>query len=98
MGGTRGQFRTIIFNNVNYQDKYIHCGKTPAFSTVKYCSNQLIYDRRSLQDEFRKDRPKSVTEFRKQERHVLYRAFEASFNKILHDHVPFKRCFLTLKF
>lgn len=113
---TREHFRAIIFHNfrrgLSRQEcidelNSLYSDKAPSYSTVKNWYNEFNRGRRSLQDEFREGRPKSVVvpenidavcELIKQDRHVTYREIEASLgismtsiNKILHEHLIVKK-------
>ncbi|XP_015599901.1 histone-lysine N-methyltransferase SETMAR-like [Cephus cinctus] len=113
---TREHFRAIIFHNFrrglsrqecSHEPNSFYSDKAPSYSTVKNWYNEFNHGRRSLQDEFREGRPKSVVvpqnidavhELIKQDRHVTYREIEASLgfsmtsiNKILHEHLAVKK-------
>lgn len=113
---TREHFRAIIFHNFRRGLSRQECinelnslygDDAPSYSTVKNWYNEFNRGRRSLQDEFREGRPKSVVvpenidavcELIKQDRHVTYREIEASLgismtsiNKILHEHLAVKK-------
>lgn len=113
---TREHFRAIIFHNFRRGLSRQECidelsslygDEAPSYSTVKNWYNEFNRDRRSLRDEFREGRPKSVVvpqnidsvrELIMQDRHVTYREIEASLdismtsiNKILHDHLAVKK-------
>jgi [histone H3]-lysine36 N-dimethyltransferase SETMAR len=113
---TREHFRAIIFHNFRRglsrqqcidELKSLYGDQAPSFSTVKNWYNEFSRGRRSLTDEFREGRPKSVVvpqnidaveKMIREDRHVTYREIEAtlgismtSIHKILHEHLAVKK-------
>lgn len=112
----RSHFRAIIFHNfrrgLSRQECFdelnsLYGEQAPSLSTIKNWYNEFNRGRRSLQDEFREGRPKSVVlpenvdAVRKQiikDPHVTYRQLEASLgisatsiHTILHEHLAIKK-------
>ena len=113
---TREHFRAIIFHNfrrgLSRQEcidelKSLYGDEAPSYSTVKNWFNEFNRGRRSLEDEGREGRPKTVVvpenidavrELIMQDRHVTYREIEASLgisstsiHSILHGHLAVKK-------
>lgn len=112
----REHFRAIIFHNFRRGLSRQECidelnslygDEAPSYSTVKNWYNEFNRGRRSLSDELREGRPKSVVvqenidavrELITQDRHVTYREIEASLgismtsiHRILHEHLAVKK-------
>ena len=112
----REHFRAIIFHNfrrgLSRQEcidelKSLYGDEAPSYSTVKNWFNEFNRGRRSLEDEGREGRPKTVVvpenidavrELIMQDRHVTYREIEASLgisstsiHSILHGHLAVKK-------
>lgn len=113
---TREHFRAMIFYDFRRGLSRQECidqlsstfgDEAPSFATVKRWYNEFHHGRRSLSDESREGRPRSVTvpenidavqKLIMQDRHVTYCEIEAalgisstSIHKILHDHLAVKK-------